>query len=92
MDYGRLLLLYSERSQNVIAGSAEFMLGAVRGYAAGADYFQLGPTFYPEIHASWVLELAFRAFHRYPHRMVEGGGSVKTLSPEKTPHDGMNNN
>ena len=87
-----MLLLYSETSQIVTAGNAEFMLGAVRGFAFGTDYFQLGPTFHTEIHASWVLELAFRAFHRYPHRMVEGGGSVKTLSPEKTPHDGMNSN
>ena len=63
MDRGRLLLLYSERSQIVTAGNAEFMLGAVRGLAVGTDYFQLGPTSYAEIHSSWVLELAFPAFH-----------------------------
>ena len=66
-------MLYSERSQIVTAGTAEFMLGAVRGFAVRTDYFQLGPTFYAEIHASWVLELAFPAFHGFPHRIVEGG-------------------
>ena len=81
MDCGRPLLLYSERSQIVTAGTAEFMLGAVRGFAFGTDSFQLGPTFYPEIHASWVLELVFRALHGFPRRIVEGGGLVKSLSP-----------
>ena len=85
-------MLYSERSQIVTAGTAEFMLGAVRGFAVGTDYFQLGPAFYEEIHASWVLELAFPASHGCPRRIVEAGGFVKSLSPEETPHDGMNNN
>ncbi len=85
-------LLYSERSQIVTAGAAEFVLGVVRGFAVGPDYFQLGPTFYAEIHASWVLELAFPALHGSPRPIAEGGGLVKSLSPEETPDDGMNNN
>ncbi len=68
------------------------MLGTVRGIAVRTDYFQLGPTFYAEIHANWVLELATRAFHGYPRQIVEGGGFVKSLSPEKTPRDGIDNN
>ncbi len=68
------------------------MLGAVRSFAVGTDNFQLGPIFYAEIHASWVLELAFPTLHGCPRQIVEGGGSVKSLSPKETPHDGMNNN
>ncbi len=38
------------------------------------------------------IDLALRALHGFLHKIVKGGESAKSLSPEKTPRDGMNRN
>ncbi len=84
-------LLYSERSQTVTAGTAEFMLCAVGGVAVGTDYFQFGPTYYAEIYASWVLKMAFPALHGCPRRTVERKTGV-LLECEVSQDDGTRDN
>ncbi len=64
-------LLYSERSQTVTAGTAEFMLCAVGGVAVGTDPFQFSAAHRAELHGGWVLEVTFPALHGCPHRTVE---------------------
>jgi hypothetical protein len=55
----------------VAALSAEFVIWAIGGVAAGAHCFQLGAAFHAEFCICWVLELALAAFHGFPRQTVE---------------------
>ncbi len=70
--------------------SAEFKLWRIRGRAPWASQCQLGATFPTELHARWVLEVAFPTLHGIPRRIVEGGRLVESLSAEQTQTDRLN--
>jgi len=69
---------------------------AIRRQAVAAfrtSEFKLSATPLTKFGAVGKLDLALWAFHGCPPLgNVEEGGLLKSLSPEETPHDGMNNN